>query len=174
VTSSPRRLIPHVSKPPLWARWLLTLLGFLVLILAIVVGVHAANDSSESSERTAALKAARESQILVEQDQAPHTAPLSPGTSTQPALQREIGADMANLIHSGQLPGPLYDVRCTPAGTDHSAHQAFNCTAQADGIPYPFVGVADTHARQLTWCKVDSPPVSGGPQEVPVSPRCRA
>jgi len=160
----------------LWARWLLTLLGFIVLIVAIVVGVHAANDSSESSERTAALKAARESQVLVEQDQAPHTASLSPGAATQAALQRAIGADMANLIHIGQLPGPLHGVRCTPAGASRAARQAFNCTASAgaESIPYPFVGVADIRARQLTWCKVDASPISGGPQEVPVSSRCRA
>jgi hypothetical protein len=163
-----------VSKPPLWARWLLTLLGFVLLIVAIVIAVHAANDSITSSERTAALRAARESQVVVEQDQAPHAAPLPSGASTQAALQHAIGADMDNLIRYGQLPGPLQSVRCTRAGTGHSEREAFNCTANAASIPYPFVGVADTYARQLTWCKVDPSPISGGPQEVPVSPRCRA
>ena len=47
-------------------------------------------------------------------------------------------------------------------------------TARAAAIAYPFLGVADERARQLTWCKVDPSPVSNGPQEVPVSPRCRS
>jgi hypothetical protein len=162
--------------PPLWARWLLTILGFAALAVGIVIAIHAVNDSGASaSERSAALEADRESQIVVEEDQAPHTSPLlQSGTPTRVALQRAIGTDMQSRIRHGALTGPLQGVSCTPAGAPHSERQAFDCTARAAAIAYPFLGVVDKHAGQLTWCKVDPSPVSNGPQEVPVSPRCRA
>jgi len=169
---SRRRL---VLNPPLWARWLLTILGFAALAVAIVIAIHAVNHSGASpSERSAALEANRESQIVIAEDQAPHTSTLRSGAPTQVALQRAIVIDMDGRIRHGALTGPLQGVRCAPAGPRHSGRQAFHCTARAAAIAYPFLGVADEHARQLTWCKVDPSPVSNGPQEVPVSPRCRA
>ena len=82
--------------PPLWARWLLTILGFAALAVAIVIAIHAVNDSGASpSERSAALEADRESQIVIAEDQAPHASPLlRSGAPTQVALQRAIGTDM--------------------------------------------------------------------------------
>jgi hypothetical protein len=161
--------------PPLWARWLLTILGFAALTVAIVIVIHAVNDSGASaSERSAALEANREGQIVIAEDQAPQTSPLPSGAPTQVALQHAIGVDVDNRIRHGALTGPLQDVRCATAGPPHSGRQAFHCTARAAAIEYPFLGVADEHAHRLTWCKVDPPPVSNGPQEVPVSARCRA
>src|ERR1700728_3202380 len=87
------------------------------------------------------------------------------------ALQRAIAIDMRNLIRHGALTGPLQGVRCSPAGKRQAARQAFDCTARAAAIAYPFLGVADERARQLTWCKFDPSPVSNDPQEVPVSSR---
>ena len=170
---SRRRL---VLNPPLWARWLLTILGFAALAVAIVIAIHAVNHSGASpSERSAALEANRESQIVIAEDQAPHTSPLRSGAPTQVVLQRAIVIDMDNRIRHGALTGPLQGVRCAPAGRPRdSGRQAFHCTARAAAIAYPFLGVVDEHTRQLTWCKVDPSPVSNGPQEVPVSPRCLA
>jgi hypothetical protein len=146
-----------------------------VLTVAIVIAIHAVNDSGASpSERSAALEANREGRIALEEDQAPHTSGLGAGAPTRVALQRAIAIDMRNLIRHGALPGPPQGVRCSPSGTRHSGRQAFHCTARAAAIAYPFLGVLDEHARQLTWCKFDASPVSNGPQEVPVSPRCRA
>jgi hypothetical protein len=160
--------------PPLWARWLLTILGFAALTVAIVIVIHAVNDSGASaSERSAALEATREGQIVIAEDQAPHTSPLPSGAPTQVALQRAIAVDMDDRIRHEALTGPLQSVRCTPAGLPHSGRQAFHCTARAAAIAYPVLGVVDEHTRQLIWCKVDPSPVSNGPQEVPVSPRCR-
>ena len=160
--------------PPLWARWLLTILAFAALTVAIVIAIHAVNDSGASaSERSAALEANREGRIALEEDQAPHTSGLGAGTPMRVALQRAIAIDMRNLIRHGALTGPLQGVSCSPAGHRHSERQAFDCTARAAAIAYPFLGVADERARQLTWCKFDPSPVSNGPQEVPVSPRCR-
>jgi hypothetical protein len=165
----------NIQKPPLWARWLLTILGFAVLIAAVLITIHEINDSGSSApERPAEVEANREGQIVIEEDQAPHTSSLHSGTPAGTALARAVGADVRNLIRHGALTGPLQGVRCTPAGTRHSERQAFHCTTRAAAITYPFLGVVDEHTRQLTWCKVDPPPVSNGPQEVPVSPRCRA
>jgi hypothetical protein len=164
---------PHT--PPLWARWLLTILGFAGLTVAILIAVHDVNDrGSSQSERSAALAAERESQILIEEDQAPHTSPLPSATPAPVALQRAIGADMRSRILHRALTGPLQDVRCTQAGKPHAGRRAFDCEARAAAITYPFLGVVDEHAQRLTWCKFDPPPVSNGPQEVPVSPSCRA
>jgi hypothetical protein len=164
-----------LSKPPLWARWLLTILGFAVLIVAIVIAIHAINGSGASpSERSAALEADQESRIAIEEDQAPQTSAPVPGASTRVALQRAIATDMRELVAHRELAGPLQGVRCSPTGARRAGRQAFHCTARAASIAYPFLGVADARAQRLTWCKFDPPPVSGGPQEVPVSPDCRA
>ncbi len=145
-----------------------------MLTVAIVIAIHAVNDSGASpSERSAALEANREGRIALEEDQAPHSSGLGAGAPTRVALQRAIVVDMHNLIRHGALPGPLEGVRCTAAGHRHSGRQAFHCTARAAAIAYPVLGVVDEHTRQLVWCKVDPSPVSNGPQEVPVSPRCR-
>jgi hypothetical protein len=163
-----------LHKPPLWARWVLTFLAFVLLTVAIVVAIHHVNHSEpSSSERSSALEADRESRLALEQDQAPQTSRLAAGGPAHVALQRAIGADMLGLIRHEELNGPLQGVRCSPAGAPRAGRQAFNCTARAASIPYPFLGVVDAPARRLTWCKFDPPPVSGGPQEVPVSPQCR-
>jgi hypothetical protein len=165
----------RVRKPPLWMQWLLTILAFAVLIAAISVGVHAVNDSaSSSSEQSAALEANQESQIVLEEDEAPHSARLVRGARTQIALQRAISADMRVRIRTEGIPGPLQGVRCAPLGGNHAGRQAFRCIARADAVAYPFSAVVDRRAGALTWCKVDPPPQAGGPQEVPVSPRCQA
>jgi hypothetical protein len=168
-------LVLSIRKPPLWMRWLLTILAFAVLIVAVIIAIHVVNNSdSSSSEQVAAVEADQETQIVVEEDQAPHSARLTRGASTRIALQHAIGADMRGRIRTEGIPGPLQGVRCAPVRTHHSGRQAFRCTARADAITYPFLGVVDGRTRALTWCKVDPPPEAGGPQEVPVSPRCRA
>src|SRR5271155_3950615 len=142
--------------PPLWARWLLPILGFAALTVAVVIVVHAVNDSGASaSERSAALEANREGQIVIAEDQAPQTSPLRSGAPAGVALQRAIGIDLDSRIRHGALTGPLQGVICSPAGQRHSGRQAFHCTARAAAITYPVLGVVDEHTRQLTWCKVD-------------------
>lgn len=172
--SSPRSVL-RLRKPPLWARWVLSILGFAMLTIAIVIAVHAANDSgSSSSERAAQIEAERESQVVIEEDQEPHSVGLRTSRIEPDALQTAISRDLRTRIDRGQLNGPVQGVRCTATGAQRGARQAFRCSARAAGVSYPFLGVIDTRTRQLTWCKVDPPPVAGGPQEVPVSLRCRA
>ncbi|MGH2832722.1 MAG: hypothetical protein ACRDK2_08095 [Solirubrobacteraceae bacterium] len=163
-----------MRKPPLWAQWLLTLLGFCVLTLAVWIAVRAINDAGPSqSERLANQEADRESQIIIEEDQAPRTSALHSAAGARHQLQLAIGADLHERIRQGALSGPVQGVRCLPYAAARSGREPFRCTAQAAGVSYPFLGVVNMRARQLTWCKVDPPPVAGGPQEVAVSPRCR-
>ncbi len=173
--SSLVRLALAARHPPLWVRWLLAILGFAVLIVAVRVLTTGGEGSSNptSSERSAEVEANREGQIVVEEDQAPHTAPLPSGIPTRAALESAIATDARNRILHGELTGPLQDVRCTPTGPLHASRRALRCSAHANGIAYPFVGVVDERTRELTWCKIDPPP-GGGEPEVHVSPRCRA
>lgn len=166
--------------PPLWARWLLTILAFVVLIVAVGVLVRSAGSGgggisgSARSEAAAEAEANREGQIVVAQDQAPHVAPLRSGVAAQVALTRAIATDVNNRIEHGALTGPLQSVHCRASGSPHAGRRPFRCTVRSAGIAYPFLGVLDERARELTWCKVDPSPVANAPLEVPVSPRCRA
>lgn len=173
--SSLERLALAARHPPLWARWLLTIFAFAVLTLAAVVFVHAHSEGTSTptkSEREAEVEANREGNIVVEEDQAPHTARLGSGVATLTALERAISGDAHGRIRSGNLTGPFQSVHCEAKGAA-STNQAFRCTVHAAGVNYPYVAVFNEHTRQFTWCKIDPPPASGAP-EVPVSARCRA
>ncbi|HTA96058.1 MAG TPA: hypothetical protein VK730_00270 [Solirubrobacteraceae bacterium] len=172
--SSLGRLILATRHPPLWARWLLTIFAFAVATLAVVVFVHDHSEGTSAptkSEREAEVEANREGNVVIEEDQAPHTARLDAGVATLTALERSISGDARGRIQAGNLTGPFQSVHCEAKGAAN-ASRAFRCTVHAAGVAYPYLAVLDEHTRQFTWCKVDPPPVSGAP-EVPVSPRCR-
>lgn len=168
------RLVLVIRRTPLWARWLLTILAFVVLILVGRGFVHNSEGASgpTTSERRAEAEANREGDIVVEEDQAPHTAPLRPDVPARVALEHAIAADVHNRIQSGELTGPFQSVRCTASGSTHAGRQAFRCTVRTAGIAYPFLAVLDEPTRRLTWCKVDPP--ANGASAIPVSLRCRA
>jgi hypothetical protein len=173
--SSLGRLALAARHPPLWARWLLTILTFAVLTLAAVVFVHDHSEGTSAptkSEREAEVEANREGNVVIEEDQAPHTARFATGVAMLTALERAISGDARSRIQAGNLTGPFQSVRCEAKGAV-GANRAFRCTVHAAGVAYPYLAVLDEHTRQLTWCKLDPPPVSGAP-EVPVSTRCRA
>jgi hypothetical protein len=173
--SSLGRLVLAARHPPLWARWLLTIFAFAVLTLAAVVFVHAHSEGTSTptkSEREAEVEANREGTIIVEEDQAPHTARLGAGVATLTALERAISGDAHVRIQAGNLTGPFQSVHCEAKGAA-GANRAFRCTVHTAGVNYPYLAVLNGHTRQFTWCKLDPPPASGAP-EVPVSARCRA
>jgi hypothetical protein len=160
--------------PPLWARWLLTILTFAVLTLAVVVFVHDHSEGTSAptkSEREAEVEANREGNVVIEEDQAPHTARLGAGMATLTALERALSGDARDRVRSGNLTGPFQSVRCEAKGATPT-NRAFRCTVRAASVNYPYLAVLNTHTRQFTWCKLDPPPVSGAP-EVPVSARCK-
>lgn len=168
------RLALAARHPPLWARWLLTIVAFAVLIVLAIVVVRQHSEVTSAptkSEREAEVQANREGDIVIEEDQAPHTASLSAGVPTLTALQREIAGDARARIQTGELTGPFQSVRCK-AGHVVGANRAYSCSVRAAGVTYPYVALLDTRTRRLTWCKIDPPPTGGAP-EVPVSPRCR-
>ncbi len=123
------------------------------------------------SEREAEVEANREGNIVIEEDQAPHSARFGAGVATLTALERAISGDAHGRVQSGNLTGPFQSVHCEAKGTA-GANRAFRCTVRAAGVNYPYLAVLNTHTRQFTWCKLDPPPASGAP-EVPVSARCR-
>jgi hypothetical protein len=156
---------------PLWARWLLSLLGFAALIALIAIVVRG-QGGSPRPDRSAEVEADREGQIVIAQDQTPHTATLRAGVLARVALELAIKADVRDRIRNGQLAGNLQSVRCKPARSTLAGRRAYRCTARVANIAYPFLGVANEHARELTWCKRDPPPASNAPQAVPVNPGC--
>lgn len=179
--SPPRRGLGAVLHPPLWARWLLTIAAFAVLIAVVAIVVHNLNhetggSGSPASETKAEAEANREGQIVIEQDQAPHTAGLRlhAGITVAAALEHAIADDVHARIDNGQLTGPLQSIRCRPAGaTSSEGRRPYRCTVRSAGIAYPFLAVANSRSGRLTWCKVDPPPTPGL-GEVPVSADCRA
>jgi hypothetical protein len=168
------RLVLAIRGTPLWARWVLTILVFVVLILVGRGFIHNSEGASgpTSAERKAEVEANREGDIVVEEDQAPHTAPLPSGVSRQVALENAIAADARHRVQSGELTGPFQSVRCATSGSPSAGHQAFRCTVRSASIAYRFVAVLDAPTRQLTWCKIDPP--ANGAAAIPLSARCRA
>jgi hypothetical protein len=162
-----------VRSPPLWARWLLTLLAFVLLIVVVRIVADRSVSSPAESSPTAEAEANRVGEIVVTTDEAPHSSPLRAGATVGSALQRAIAGDVRGRIRHGELTGPLQSVRCAPSGQPRAGRRPFSCTVRSAGIAYPFLGVADERARTLTWCKRDPAPTSSGPPTAQVSSRCR-
>ncbi len=173
--SPPRRVALWARGLPLGLRWVLTILVFASLIATAVIVNNSGGSgkaSPEGAEAAALAEARHESEIVIAQDQAPHTAPLAPRTSPRPALEQAIAADVRERIRRSQLTGPLQSVHCTPAGAPRAGRRAYACTVRSAGIEYRFDGVISAPRRQLTWCKVDPPP-EGEASEVALSPLCQ-
>jgi hypothetical protein len=164
---------------PLRTRWLTTIAAYALVIAVIVIAIHESGGghegaSSAQAEATAVAEANHEGRLAIAQDESPHDAKLARGLPPQVALERAIGADVRSRITHGELTGPLQSVDCQPPAQPHAERRQLSCTVRSAGISYPFIGVADERALELTWCKVDPPPVANEPLEVPVSARCRA
>jgi len=160
-----------VQAPPLWLRWVLTLLLFGALAIAVVVMLQGSNDSQQK-DAAALLRANEAGRAVVKKDQAPHSSLLPRGVSPRVALERAIAADARSRAGGKQLPGPVRGVRCAPTRAGPTARRQLRCAARAGGIDFPYFGVVDLRARRLTWCKFDPAPASQ--VAVPVSPRCEA
>jgi hypothetical protein len=165
-------VLPARLRPPLWARWVISLGAGLILLLALILFVeHNSNNSEATQSPSAVVRANREAEVVVSQDQAPHVAVVPAGAGAQAAIARAVRSDMTKLIVGAIVDGPLTRVGCTRAGT-HAGQPAFRCTAVAAGVNYPFLGVVDLATRRVTYCKRDVPPTPS--LNIPVSPRCRA
>ncbi len=177
-----RKLLRAWRSLRLRTRWLITIAVYAAAIAAIAIAVRGSgggsggggDSGSSQAEAAAQAEANREGRVAIAQDEAPHTAALSPGTSLPDALRRAIGEDVRGRIAHGELTGPLQGVSCSASGAARGGRAPFDCTARSAGIGYPFLAVTDERTRRLTWCKVDPPPEAGAPLEVPVSDSCRA
>ncbi len=159
---------------PLWQRFAVSLSVGAILLVGLVIWVNGHNtDSQPSNNNPAAMvRANREAEILVAQDQAPHTARLRTGIPPLTALEHVIHARLAAQVASGAIAGPLKRARCRPTGARSASSRGFNCTIESGSVIYPFLAAIDTAERRITVCKRDPPPVPS--ENVPVSLRCRA
>ena len=165
-------MLPAHYRPPLWARWVLSLGVGLILLVALIVFVDHNNNNSEATQSPAAVaRANREAEVVVAQDQAPQVTVVAPGTGGRAAITKAVRANMTKMIDNAVIEGPLTRVTCTGTGT-HAGRPAFRCSAVADGISYPFFGVVDLRARRVTYCKRDAPPTPS--LNIPLNRRCLA
>jgi hypothetical protein len=162
-----------MRRPPLWLQWVLSIVIAAVAIFALVRFAQSSTNNQITTENAAgAVQANREAEVLVAEDQAPHSVRLRGHGPTLAAIDRAIRADMTTLINQGSLNGPLQHSSCAMTGRPGRAGQRFRCTASAAGVSYPFLGVVDARARTIVYCKRDPPPIPA--QSVPLSPRCTA
>lgn len=171
--SPPSRAPGAYLRIPLWQRFALAGIVTAALLVALVVYVENNNtDSPKSTNPASDVQANREAEILVAQDQAPHTARLPGGVTPAQAAARVVQASMRRRIARGELAGPLQRTGCHAAGRPTDSRRAFSCTVLAASVTYPFVGVIEQRERRITYCKRDPPPAPS--DDVAVSPRCRA
>jgi hypothetical protein len=156
---------------PLWARFALALVITLSLLVAMVIYVNANNTNSNPSLNEASeVRANREAEILVAEDQAPHTLRLAAGEKPAIAVEHAIRHRIAAQIAAGAIDGPLQRAACHASGSRPGGRTAFSCEVVAASVTYPFVGVVDQPAGSVTYCKRDPPPAQT--DNVPVSSRC--
>jgi len=158
----------------MWARWVLACIVAVAAIAALVIAIHRAGPEAPSSEAGAEAEVNRLADIAITEDQAPHLASLSPGSTPALSLRRAIANDVRGRIAHDQLTGPLQSVSCSAAGPGSAGRDPYRCTVRSAGIDYPFVAVVDARRRRLTWCKVDKPPVADAGPEIPISASCQA
>jgi hypothetical protein len=156
---------------PLWSRFVLAAVVAVGLLAAMVLFVERNNTNTNPSLNEASeVRANREAEILVAQDQTPHVVRLTAGAAPAVALERAIHTRMATQVAGGAIAGPLKATRCQPRGPATAGGRPYSCTALAGGVTYPFLGVVDPRARRITYCKRDQPPVPS--DNIAVNRRC--
>jgi hypothetical protein len=158
-------------RPPLWARWVLSLGVAIVALVALIVFVDRHNNDNLATQSPKALaRANREAEIVVSQDQAPHVVNLRSVGHPRSAFTHAVRADISSRIAKGIIDGNLDGVRCSGNGRRGDT-LSFNCIATADQVNYQYVGVIHRSDRQLVYCKRDAPPVPS--MNIPISARCQ-
>jgi hypothetical protein len=156
----------------MWAKFAVSLGVAAILLVALIIFVsHNNTDSNRTLTPSEQAKVNKEADLVVASDQAPRVVRLKPGESPHAGFVRTVHVTMSSLVNRGIVDGPLQRVRCTRHGGG-AGDLGFSCVATANDVNYDFVGVVDTSAHQVTYCKRDEPPVPT--QNIPVSPRCTA
>ena len=145
----------------MWARIALSLGVVAALVVALIVWVHHETSDTPSEAQVinpAAIAAENhEARIVVGQDQAPHVVALPATLAPGAALRQAVTSYMRVQIQKGWIDGPLMQSGCSRAGGS-AARQVWRCTVVAAKVNYPFDGVVEATAGQLTYCKRDLPP----------------
>ena len=140
---------------PLWTRWVLAVAFFASVGLVAFVVVRGGDSTAPTTDARGTLEANQVGQIVVSQDQAPHTAPLRAAPSPRSALARAIAADVRARIASRALTGPLGSVTCSADRARHAGRDPFVCTVDR--------GVADLHLlRRRRSARAHARLVQGG------------
>jgi hypothetical protein len=154
--------------------WLLSLGCTAAFVVALVLFVNAedrtANQPAGVTSRSALVQQTHEAELIVGRDQAPHAVSVAAHVGPAVAIRAAVVAYMKRQIASGAIDGPLTSSGCARAHGSTGTRPAFRCEVVAASVRYPFLGVVDTAARQVTYCKRDAPPVPS--MNIPVSPRC--
>ena len=159
------------ARIPLAVRWGMSLLVGAALVVALVILVSAHTHTGLAHIRAkAARQQDQQAQILIGQDQAPHTVALPSAGSAKTALEAGVRAEMRHRIATGNVDGPLQGLACGVSG-HHGAETGYHCIAKAADVNYPFLAVADPGAHRIAFCKKDFPPAPG--ENIPVSLSCR-
>ena len=169
-SSSPRA--PGAYLPfPLWVRFTISSTIAVVLLVALVVFVNGHNTNSPAlTNATTAVQANREAEVLIAQDQAPHTARLSAVAAPASGLLRVLRAYVSGQIARGAISGPLQRGTCQPTSPPGQTRRAYSCTVLTGSVEYHFVAAVDHGSHRVIYCKRDPPPAPS--DVVPVSPRC--
>jgi hypothetical protein len=161
---------PQWARIPLSARWAISLVVAIVLVVLLVGFVdHHSNNSLAHVSRKNLNTEAAQARIVIGQDQAPVTVHLAGGASAQAALIAGVRRDMNRRITSATIDGPLTGVVCGVSG-HRGARAGYHCLAEAGHVRYPFVAVLTPSAHRVVFCKKDFPPIPS--ENIPVSQRC--
>lgn len=160
----------------MWLQWVLPFSVAGALVLAVVLFVNYETNDVPAlagyNGPAAVAEQHREDTVLVEDQQAPHSARLRAGQSAATGMRAAVVAYMTRQIGKGTMDGPIKHASCRPAAGGSSSRLVFHCdvTASALVVTYPFDGVVQPATRAITYCQRVTPPVPS--MNVPVSRRC--
>lgn len=170
----PRRRKSWYRGLPVWLQWLLPLGSAAILIVALVIWVHyETNDVPSEAGVNSASAIAQQNHIadvLIGQQQQPHVVALKSGVAPIAALRQAVIGYMKAQIKHTDIDGPLQKSSCRRVAGSPASRQLYKCTSMAANVVYPFDGVISPASHQITYCKVDPPPVRS--MRIPVSSRC--
>ena len=113
-----RRYAPEIEIP-LWARWALSFVVAIALLVGLVVFVDNNNANSVAPQNPAAVvRANREAETLVSQDQAPQVVTIATGTGGRDAVARAVQGDMTARINAGRSRGRWPGCGASPPAAD--------------------------------------------------------
>ena len=169
----------RVRQLPLWLRYLIAFGSAAVIFVAIVVWVHAhqnqADGQAANPDAKQAAQEQQEDQVVVEQQQAPHTFRFTTGTAPLKAAGAAVDRYMSQQVSSSLIAGPLDGRASCTAGGGTSGRLLFHCRIHAGAkqtlLTYPFAAVVHPATAVVTYCQVVTPPYPL--KAIPLQAACR-